>query len=230
MRFAFMSALRPRNNYVCSDEDGVVDVRDAGKGSYDGIRVSRAARAFLKLSYHCSTRAGDVMNHSFPGLSGTSAPTSLSDECNALSRAAESSVRRTSPTIGRRDRAVLMPWPRIRWIASLLLVRPILHSQTSRPSNSARRRSFGLKYKHTHSRPVPTSLSGRMTGSKSLIASSTKAVVSVACCSVTGPSGEEPVYRHQPCPGAITKPSSRRSCNTRLIVKLGLGTTEPPRP
>ena len=56
--------------------------------------ISSAARAFFKLTYHASTRAGEVTNHSFPGLSGTSALTGLRDECNALSRAAESSVRK----------------------------------------------------------------------------------------------------------------------------------------
>jgi hypothetical protein len=170
------------------------------------------------------------MNHSFPGLSGTSAPTSRSDACNAFSRAEASSVRKTSPTAGRRERDVRMPWPNIRWIASRLDVRPILHSQTSRPSSSASRRSFGLKYKYTHWGPSPISLSGRMTGSISLISSSIEGVVSVAPFSVTvGPSGEEPAQRHQPCPGLITSPSSLRSLSTRLMVKLGLATAEPPR-
>ena len=87
------------------------------------------------------------MNHSIPGLSGTSASISLSEECKTFSRAAESSVRSTSPTVGRRESAVLIPWLKIRGIESVLPVRPILHSQTSRPSSSASRRSFGLKYK-----------------------------------------------------------------------------------
>ena len=43
-------------------------------------------------------------------------------------------------------------------------------------------------------------------GSKSSIASSTEAILSgVGSSGMGGPSGDEPVQRHQPCPGAIAK-------------------------
>ena len=169
------------------------------------------------------------MNHSFPGLSGTSAPTSRSDECSAFSRAEESSVRKTRPTVGRCERDVRIPWLHIRCIASRLDVRPILHSQTSRPSSSASRRSLGLKYKYTHSSPFPTSLSVRIAGSMPLISSSSAEIASVAASSGMGePSEEARVHSYQPCPGLLTNPSLLRSFNARVMVKFGLGTIEPP--
>jgi len=81
------------------------------RGLESGLRneVSIAASAVWKITYHASMRAGEVINHSSPGASGTSAPTNLSAECKAVSRAKESSVLKTSPTVGKRDSAVLIP-------------------------------------------------------------------------------------------------------------------------